>query len=199
VSGAIVGVGGHLFATRPVNDAFALVRIPDAHGVRVYSTNQLMGRTNGNGDLIIPDVISYYGNDLAIDPADLPLTLNPLRDRALVAPSFRAGGLAMFGISKMNPVVGRVVIVSDSSSIVPASGDLFVAGAPGSRSPIGNDGAFFFDGIEPGPAKLIGRYKGRAFTCHVRVPPVTASLVRDLGLVRCVQNEDDSSPEVVPQ
>lgn len=199
LSGAIVGVGGRLFATRPVNDAFALVRIPDRRGVRVYSSNQLMGRTNGNGDLVVPDVISYYGNSLAIDPADLPLTLNPLRDSALVAPSFRAGGVALFGVATTNPVVGRVVIVVRGATIVPASGDLFVVGAPGSRSPIGNDGGFFFDTLPAGPAKLIGRYKGRAFTCDVRVPAVDAALIRDLGLVRCVQDEDDSSPGVVPQ
>lgn len=199
LSGALVGVGGRVFATRPVNDAFTLVRIPDARGVRVYSSNQLMGRTNGHGDLIVPDVISYYGNDLAIDPTDLPLTISPLRDTARVAPSFRAGGVVIFGISTMTPVVGRVVIVSGSARIVPASGDLSVAGAPGTGSPIGNDGAFFFDGIEPGSAKLVGRFDGRTFTCAVRVPPVTTSLIRDLGLVSCMQNDDTSSPAVSPR
>lgn len=197
LSGAVVGVGGRLFATRPVTDAFALVRVPDTPRVRVYSSNQLIGRTNRRGDLIVPDIVSYYGNDVAIDPVDLPLMLNLARSNVLVAPSFRAGGLALFNVTTMNPVVGRVIIViGPESTAVPAHADLYAAGGPGLRSPIGTDGAFFFDTLPPGPTKLVGRYRGRSFTCDVRVPPVTEALMRDLGLVRCVLEEDDSSPGV---
>lgn len=193
LSGAIVGIGRRVYATRPVTDAFALIRVPDAPGVRVYSSNQLIGRTNRRGDLVVPDVVSYYGNEVSIDPDDLPLTVNVPRDSALVAPSYRAGGLALFRVSAVSPVMGRLEIVTGGRTIVPAEADLFVAGQPDVQSPLGTDGAFFFDELMPGPAHLIGRYKGRSFTCTVQVPAPSESLVRDLGVVRCVYDEDDVS------
>ena len=50
-SGSIVGIGGRLFATRPVDQSFALVRVPGVPDVRAYLSNQEIGRTNGHGDL----------------------------------------------------------------------------------------------------------------------------------------------------
>ena len=38
-------MNGSLYATRPIQDGYALVRVPDVGGVRTYVSNQEVGRT----------------------------------------------------------------------------------------------------------------------------------------------------------
>ena len=49
IAGSIVGIGGELLLSRPVDDGFALVKVPNASGVRVLANNQEEGRTGRNG------------------------------------------------------------------------------------------------------------------------------------------------------
>ncbi len=68
VMGAIVAIDGRLHATRPVDDAFGVVRVADVPGVRTYLSHQYVGRTNARGEVVVPNLVSYYGNRLSIDP-----------------------------------------------------------------------------------------------------------------------------------
>ena len=71
--GAIVGIGGGVYATRPVQDSFALVRVPGVEGVRAFASHQEIGKTGRRGDLLVPDLQAYYGNILNIADGDIPL------------------------------------------------------------------------------------------------------------------------------
>ena len=51
--GAIVGIGGGVFATRPVEQSFALVRVPGVEGVRAFASHQEIGKTGRRGDLLV--------------------------------------------------------------------------------------------------------------------------------------------------
>ena len=43
VMGALVALDGRLYATRPVDDAFGVVRVADVPGVRTYLSHQYVG------------------------------------------------------------------------------------------------------------------------------------------------------------
>ena len=45
LAGSIVAIGGEVLLSRPVDDGFALVKVPNSRGVRVLANNQLSGRT----------------------------------------------------------------------------------------------------------------------------------------------------------
>ena len=68
-----MAIGGGLHATRPVQESFALVRVPGMKGVRAYLSHQEVGRTNRNGDVLVPNLLPYYGNRLDIADEDVPL------------------------------------------------------------------------------------------------------------------------------
>ena len=57
----------------PVGQSFALLRVPGVKGVEGFSSNQPIGRTNGSGDLLVPEILPYYGNRLSIADTDVPL------------------------------------------------------------------------------------------------------------------------------
>lgn len=102
VAGAVVGVGGGVHLSSPVDDAYALVRVPGVRGVRTYASHQYVGRTNRRGDLLVPSLVSYNPNRLAIDDRDVPLTYDVPVTEALVQPALRGGGTVLFPIRFIN-------------------------------------------------------------------------------------------------
>ena len=59
LAGSIVAIGGEVLLSRPVDDGFALVKVPNSRGVRVLANNQPAGRTGRRGSLFVPDLRSY--------------------------------------------------------------------------------------------------------------------------------------------
>jgi outer membrane usher protein len=72
-TGGLVLIGGSAYLTRPVQDSYALIRVPGVGGVHGTMSNQVMGTTDGKGDLLIPSLLHYYGNRIGIDDRDIPL------------------------------------------------------------------------------------------------------------------------------
>lgn len=101
VSGAMVAVGRSLHFSAPVNDAYAVVRVPGIRGVRTYAANQYVGRTGRGGDLLVPTLVSYSANHLSIDDRDVPFMFDVRRTEAVVAPALRGGGIVVFPVESL--------------------------------------------------------------------------------------------------
>jgi outer membrane usher protein len=71
VAGALILMEKDFYMSRTVVDSFALVDAGQ-RDVPVLIGNQLVGETNVNGKLLVPDLYSYLENRVAIDPAQLP-------------------------------------------------------------------------------------------------------------------------------
>jgi len=180
VAGAIVAVGGHLFATRTIDDAFAVVKVADVPGVRAYASNQFVGRTNSRGEVVVPNLVSYYGNRLSIEPEDVPLTHDIRAHEYAIAPALRAGALVRFDAPPVRPVVGRLRIADRSIAFGEAR-------VHGQVSPLGSRGDFFFDRLDPGRHHMRAFVEGREYGCDLTVPDtrdVTGRPV-DLGEILC--------------
>jgi outer membrane usher protein len=185
-SGSVVGIGGRLFATRPVEQSFALVRVPGASNVRTYVSNQEVGRTDRHGDLLVPSLLPYYGNLLSIADEDVPLAMTIGRRTLTVAPPTGGGALAVFPVSHERRVTGRIEILDHGATIVPAYGRLVVTIAGATlESPIGGSGQFYFEGIEPGAHPATVEYADTTCTLTLVVPDDSSPVTR-LGSVRCL-------------
>ena len=68
LAGSIVAIGGEVLLSRPVDDGFALVKVPNSRGVRVLANNQLSG-THGKARI-------------AVRPRPAFVPVEPDRDRA---------------------------------------------------------------------------------------------------------------------
>jgi outer membrane usher protein len=183
--GALVAIGGGLHATRPVQDSFALIRVPGVEGVRGFASNQEMGRTSRKGDLLVPDLKPYYGNTLDIADSDVPLEYSVPGIRQILAPPYRGGAVALFPVQLVQRIVGRVQQAANEPGQTLAYGELIVTvGQQTFSSPVGGDGEFYFENIPPGthPATL----HGRDSRCVLQlVIPVSDRLVVRLGTVVC--------------
>jgi outer membrane usher protein len=182
--GAIVGIGGGVFATRPVEESFALVRVPGVEGVRAFASHQEIGRTGRRGDLLIPDLQPYYGNVLNIADGDIPLQYAVTDVGMTLAPPYRGGALAVFDVQRVQRVIGRIVNAADNRPFT--YGELTATNARGQSygSPVGNDGSFYFENLPAGAysATVDTRDSRCTFTLEI---PVSDDTVIKLGKVLC--------------
>jgi len=185
-AGGLVALGGTAFATRPVSDSFALIRVPGVAGVRGFLNNQEIGHTDARGDLPVPDLLSYYGNRLGIAAPDIPLDYSVGSTERTVATPLRGGAVVSFPVRPIRAVTGSLVIVVAGKPIIPAYGQ-FTVTAEGRQfnSPIGRDGEFYLDDVPTGRhAAVIASETTRcSFTLGV---PAAPEPVMNLGALRCV-------------
>ncbi len=123
-SGGVVAIGGGVYATRPVEDGFALVQVPGVPHVRTYASYQEVGRTNKKGNLLVPGLLPYYGNSLSIADQDIPLDRSVEATQRIIAPPFRGGALVTFPVRQMQNSTGRVLLLRGTERMVPAYGQL---------------------------------------------------------------------------
>jgi outer membrane usher protein len=185
--GAIVFVPGvGLFATRPVQQAIGVVRVPGVKGVRGYLNNQEVGRTNKRGNLIVPDLMPYYGNKLSISDVDLPLTYSIEATEKLVAPPIRGAAVAVFEAQRVLFYRGTLVVSEKGRDVVPSYGELTVTkGKTELESPIGNLGEMEVEGLSAGEYAARILYEGGQCDFKLRVPDGPGPII-DIGKRRCV-------------
>ncbi len=193
-AGGVVAVGGEVFATRPVQQSFGLVQVPGARGIRGYLNNQEVGRTDANGNLLVPELIPYYGNRLSIADDDLPLDYKVGETEKLLAPPLRGGAVATFDVHPVRIVTGSVVLEAAGTTVVPSFGQMTVrVGMTETASPLGKDGEFYFEDLRPGHFQA--EVDASMGTCRfeIDIPGGDKPFV-DVGRLKCAA----STPLVVP-
>lgn len=186
LAGGLAAIGGDVFATRPIEDSYALLRVPDVKDVTGYVSNQPMGKTDSNGDLLVPDLLSYFGNDLAINDRDIPVNYNVGATHLTVATPYRGGAVVNFPVSRRQAFLGRLKVSRAGKLEIPSFGELDVT-APGKpSSPIGRRGEFYLENIPPGSYQAAVHYSAGECRMTLQIPKSAANLVK-LGDLTCVQ------------
>ena len=155
--GAVAYAGGSWGLTRQIDDSFVAVQLAaPLEGVRVYSNNQEVGRTDRDGRLLVPHVGSFYETQITIDERDVPLdhTLGDLR--RVVAPAYRSGSLLGFDVRKLRAVEG-VLSVGSEKGPRPAENAYVTLRRDGrvQEFSTGRDGRYYIEDLAP------GRYEAR--------------------------------------
>ena len=146
---------GGAFAGNHVADGFAVVDTGIA-GVPVTRDNRLVGETDMWGKLVVPDLQSYQGNQIGIDPLALPANAEARSTHQIVTPAGRSGVGLDFGVDAH--------IEAASVRLQDAAGRPLPVGAKGHRE---GDGETFVVG-----------YEGQAYVKHLRE---TNIVILDLG------------------
>jgi outer membrane usher protein FimD/PapC len=116
-TGAAAYVGGTLKLSRSVDDSFGLVKVGDLEDVRVYRNNQEIGRTDAKGRVFVPDLLSYYENQISIEDEDIPIEYSLPSVLKYVSPPLRSGSCIIFLARKIQPLVGTLHLEVDGQLI----------------------------------------------------------------------------------
>jgi outer membrane usher protein len=184
-SGAIAFVKDSFNLTRPVQDSFAVVKVGDLKNVQVFLGGQDMGRTGSSGKLFVPDLGSYYDNQIAINDKDIPMEYTLSELMKYVSPPLRSGSYVEFGATRMQAFTGTLKIRSEGR-IQPVENIEFRMVVEGKEvlSPTGKGGEFYLENLKPGKYRGEFQILDKNYVFDIMIPSNDEILV-DLGEVIC--------------
>lgn len=178
LDGALVFLGGHLFPSRRVDDAFAVVSTDGVAGVPVKLENRPIGVTDRNGMLLVTPLNAWQDNQLAIDPMDLPADRRIERVNAIAAPPRGAGTVVRFGIAPLR--AAAVVLVDADGRPLPTGSEVHFDGG---SAVVGYDGETYVEGL--GDRNTL-RVTAAAGACEARFDlPATTQGIPVVGPLTC--------------
>lgn len=142
LSGALVMMNGGLYAANTINDAFVLVKT-DYPGVPVRYENQLMGKTDSHGYLLISNIGSYYPAKYVIDTLDLPANLAVPATEQRLSVKRNSGHLLHFKVQSLQ--AASVIILDQYGQPLPVSTQIRRKGQ--ATEYIGWDGLTWMDNL----------------------------------------------------
>lgn len=181
--GGLVWMGGGLFPSRRVDDAFAVVTTNGYAGIPVTLENRTIGHTDARGRLLVTPLQAWQNNRLGIDPMALPASIRVDDVTLLATPRDRAGTTARF---RMSPVRAALLVLEDAAGApLPMGSHARLVGQDAAAPPaiVGYDGELYIEGLSDLNQLRISADAG---DCMVRFTlPRDASRIPRLGPLRC--------------
>ena len=145
-SGALASMDNQWFATRRINESFAVVTVPGMSQVRVYVDNQFAARTNSKGVAFLPRLHAYLPNHVTIEQLDLAFDTQIDALRMNPVPAWRSGVAIEFPVRRITAAMLRIVTADGLPVPVGA-----VATLPDNAEefPVGRDGQAYLTGLQP--------------------------------------------------
>jgi outer membrane usher protein len=170
--GAVAWLGGDVYASRRLGDAFAVVDTGDAADVPIHRENQWLGRTGTNGRLLVTELRPFEANHVGLEPRALPPDAEASTDRLVLRP-YRGGGIvASFGVQRAGARDLRLLLADGMPA--PLGSALVVDGSE--RQRVGYDGLVH---VEPPATGATWELHGAFGRC--RLVPVDAATLRCTG------------------
>jgi len=174
---------GTVKAARSISNGFALVSTDGIAGVPVLRENRRIGVTDSDGRFIVPDLIAYNTNQLAIDTTELPVDARIDVDRLAVVPAYGAGVLARFQISRYRGAT--LALIDEQGRPLPLGGRVTLRES-GESALLGYDGLVFFETLAPMNHLRVEIGDRR---CTVSAPYDPAQAMGTIGPLVCVPEE----------
>lgn len=186
-SGALVVMGGGVFASRKVFDGFALVSTNGVPDVPVSINNRPVGQTSTKGKLLVIGLNAFEQNRVTIDASELPATLEVASTEQQAVPATRAGVKVAFAIAPVRSVI--VDLVDARGDPLPLGMQALMEGDEEQVLMVGHAGQLFIERALPGARVTLAR---TGQSCSFRLPETLPSAFAGrLGKVQCERIRDD--------
>ncbi len=188
-AGAVSFADQKLWLSPPIAQSFALVDAAGAPNVRVMHNNQLAGRTDDSGRLLLPNLAAFTANQIRIDDRDIPMEIELESVQQEIAPRFNAGTNVVFRGKRFAAVAGTLES-SDATgkTIKVTAAELTVTqGAETVVSSTDEQGGFYLDNIKPGRWSITAINRNVRCAAELTLPDPIPTFI-DLGVVTCAGN-----------
>jgi outer membrane usher protein len=179
-SGGVALLGGNLFASRRIDQSFAVATVAGYPNVAVFTDNQSAGHTDAKGNALIARLRAYDRNAISIDQRDLPMDAEIGALTVIATPYFRSGVAVTFPIHRAHAATFTVVL--EDGGALPAGAQLTLEGSS-SQALLGSSGAVYAADLQASNV-LRAQWKGQQCDFVVPYTPGDDPLP-DLGTFIC--------------
>lgn len=161
--GAVSIFDGGLFFSNTIPDSFAVVDANGLKNVKVLQENRDVGRTNGQGLLLVPNLRSFELNHIAIEATDVPQDATIDVSSHEIRPQYLSGVIVRFPVHfnhaallRLKDAAGAVIPVGSIATLLPK----------GTPVPVGYEGEAYIEDLLLHNTVLVEKPLGQ--TCIVR-------------------------------
>jgi outer membrane usher protein len=179
--GALSFIDKSLFLSNWVYDSFAVVDTSPIPRVHVLQENRDVGRTNSSGRLLVPDMLSFQLNHIAIDPTDIPADATINNDVRVFRPRDLSGVVLKFPIKFSHAALLQLV---DEAGVPIPLGSTVTLQATGALAPLGFDGDVYVEDLSLHNVLIIEKTKGQRCTVAFDYKAIPGE-IPSIGPLRC--------------
>lgn len=165
--GGLVLMDGRAFATRPVQDSFALVKVPGLADVGVGFQGRELARTDDSGVALVTGLQPYNANQIRLNPSDVPLNAEIDSLEQTVVPRLRSAVMIAFAVRHGQAAL--ITVRLQDGQPAPPGAEIEVSGDE-RRFPVGRGGQAFLTGLQR-EHQLRLRWKGASCLMPLTLPP----------------------------
>jgi outer membrane usher protein len=180
-SGGLVFAAGSLFATRRVDESFAVAEVEGYGNVPIGTGGTPLARTDNAGVALVPRLIPYMGNAIRLDPASLPISAEIDSIEQTVVPPWRSGVKVVFPVRSGRGALLRIVF--EDGQAAPAGAVVSLEGDK-EEFYVARRGEAFVTGLKP-DSRVRLRWKDAQCALDVRLPPESPDEVARVGPLTC--------------
>lgn len=180
-AGGMVMVDGHLFATRRVDDSFALVEVAGYGNVGIGLGSNMLSRTDAAGLALIPRLMAYQTNSIRVDPKDLPISAELDSIEQTAVPAYRSGVKVVFPVRSGRGALLKIAF--DDGEPAPPGAVVQIEGEK-EEFYVARRGESFVTGLQT-TNRLRLKWKGKQCLFDVTLPPSSPDEIVRLGPLPC--------------
>lgn len=181
-TGGLVLADGHLFATRRVDDSFAVAEVAGYGDVGIGLGSNILTRTDASGIALIPRMLAYQNNFIRLDPSDLPISAEIDSIEQVVVPAWRSAVKVVFPVR-----TGRAALIKitfDDGEPAPAGAVVQIEGDP-QEFYVARRGEAFVTGLQQPVNRLRLTWDDKQCQISVTLPPQSPDEIVRLGPFLC--------------
>jgi outer membrane usher protein len=182
-AGSLLHAGGEFLLSRPVYDSFGVATAGGVPGVTVYQNGQPIGPTDERGRVVLPNLNSYYENQVALDDKEIPIEYSVREVTRYVSPPYRSGTVVPFEVTRLQAITGYLDIMVDGAAVPAEYAEASIEGAK-DPVPTGKGGEIYLENLPPGGHEGTLELGGRKFRFRLVVPD-TKEFIVELGRIAC--------------
>jgi outer membrane usher protein len=162
LSGAALLFAGEPFLVRRLDQGFAVARVAGLSGLPIYHDGQVIAHTGRDGAALVTGLRPFERNEISVDPAQLPLSVDVPATSFHPVP-FRRGGVL---VDVATREAASIRLLREAGGPVPPGAWVHTSA---SRVPVGLDGLAFVQ-VQPGLNRLEVTWEGGRCFAELRVP-----------------------------
>ncbi|MEI7350277.1 fimbria/pilus outer membrane usher protein, partial [Pectobacterium parmentieri] len=181
LSGSLIYMNGGLFPSNRINDAFIVVDTEGYPDVPVKYENQLVGKTNKRGHLLVPWVVSNYPAKVEIDTLQLPANVTTPQVESRVSVKEGSGTVVTFPV---HVVRSANIMLRNTDGNPLTIGTWITDEASGNTTISGYDGLAYFANLGTSTRLRFKQEDGRL--CRVTFSlPESQTMMATIGPLTC--------------